>query len=148
MCHPTPHQGPGNSFHCLHQLHSEVFMTFSCLPSLLCAPFFTRANSSPLSPEPWEKKNHFYIICFLYFLFNTCGSCFAGPLLCKSPFTRQIFLPVTDRRCQEQPTRLLKPVSWQISRYLCAALDTPPALAPNLYQRVFRMIWPTGRDSG
>lgn len=96
VCHQIPHQGTFNIFHRLHQLHSEVFMTFSCLPSLLCAPFFMRANSSPLSLS-WslKKKNHFYVICFLYFLFSTCGSCFAGPLLCKSPFTEED-LPVRD----------------------------------------------------
>lgn len=101
VCHQIPHQGTFHIFHRLQQLHSEVFMTFSCLPSLppplLCAPFFMRANSSPLSLLILgkKKKSHFYVICFLYFLFSTCGSCFAGPLLCKSPFTEED-LPVRD----------------------------------------------------
>ncbi|KFV69787.1 hypothetical protein N307_12469, partial [Dryobates pubescens] len=63
------------------------------------------------------------------------------------PSQRKIFLSVTDKRCQEQARRFLKPMSWQISRYLCAVLDTPLALVPILHQRVFK-IWPTGRVSG
>ncbi|KFZ46348.1 hypothetical protein N321_00545, partial [Antrostomus carolinensis] len=70
------------------------------------------------------------------------------PCCANRPSQRKIFLSVTDKRCQEQDRRLLKPVSRQISRYLYAVLDTPLALVPILYQRVFRMIWPTGRVSG
>ncbi|KQK76755.1 hypothetical protein AAES_131799 [Amazona aestiva] len=69
------------------------------------------------------------------------------PCCANRPSQRNIFLSVTDKKCQEQARRLLKPVSRQISRYLCAVLDTPLALVPILYQRVFRMIWPTGRVS-
>ncbi|KFQ41239.1 hypothetical protein N333_04536, partial [Nestor notabilis] len=70
------------------------------------------------------------------------------PCCANRPSQRNIFLSVTDKKCQEQARRLSKPVSRQISRYLCAVLDTPLALVPILYQRVFRMIWPTGRVSG
>ncbi|KFV83083.1 hypothetical protein N308_03944, partial [Struthio camelus australis] len=70
------------------------------------------------------------------------------PRCANCPLQKKIFLSVTDKRCQEQARRLLKPTSWQISRYLCAVLDPPLALVPLLYQRVLRMIWPTGRVSG
>lgn len=60
------------------------FMTFSCLPSLppplLCAPLFTRANSSPLSPDPWKKKKS-----FLYNLLLIFSVQYLRQLLCRSP---------------------------------------------------------------
>lgn len=73
--------------------HFHVCLLFRLLCSV---PHFSWEQIPPLSLLILEKKkNHFYVICFLYFLFSTCGSCFAGPLLCKSPFTEED-LPVRD----------------------------------------------------
>ncbi|EOA99814.1 hypothetical protein Anapl_12257, partial [Anas platyrhynchos] len=91
-----------------------------------------------------------FFISFASYIFFTVPAAAAlhAPRCANRPSQRQIFLSVTDERCQEQVRRLLKPTSWQISRYLHAVLDPPLALVPILYQRVFRMIWPTGRVSG
>lgn len=98
VCHQIPHQGTFNIFHWLHQLHSEVFMTFSCLPSLppslLCAPFFMRANSSPLSPDPLKKKRS-----FLYNLLLIFSLQYLRQLLCRSPAV-QIALHRGRSSCQ------------------------------------------------
>lgn len=76
--------------------HFHVCLLFRLLCSV---PHFSWEQISPLSllilQKKKKKKDHFYIICFLYFLFSTRGSCFAGPLLCKSPFTEED-LPVSD----------------------------------------------------
>jgi len=102
-----------------------------------------RTNSSPPSPDPFF---HFIFVSFASYIFFAVPAAAALQVPCcaNRPSQRKIFLSVTDKRCQEQARRLLKPVSWQISRYLCAVLDTPLALVPFSYQRVFRMIWPTG----
>lgn len=83
--------------HQVHPLHSESLMTLLSLPSAIFAPRPVFHESKFLPSLSWFFffPFHFYIICFLYFLCSTCGSCFAGPLLCKLPFTEED-LPVRD----------------------------------------------------
>lgn len=93
VCPPGPLRGQpisGTAASIARRGFYDIFMSaFSSAVFALC-PIF-----SSLSWTLGGEKNHFYIICFSYFLFSTCGSRFAGPLLCESPFT-EADLPVSD----------------------------------------------------
>lgn len=121
---------------------------------LLFCPFCSMPHfSQEQIPPPFSPNSfyfHFIFISFASHIFFAAPAAAALQVPCcaNRPSQRKIFLSVTDKRCQEQARRLLKPVSWQISRYLCSVLDTPLALVPILYQRVFSMIQPTGTVPG